>query len=736
MENASRKKAKIDPRAAVRVVLDKHASQNDANRDDVPSTDANRLNRVRVKRLANAANAQQEIDSHAYFLIDRTIRLRHGGLTDALPTVLYLEKQEGVALSRVATFYSESGSGKSAELIGMSFTHCLDLAIVFSMPSDSESLSDIPKRNEKGHQLLTQRVKTVVTPFQKLVDELIAALPDAAVLKLGIAIDEGSSCPNVVRSVISDQDALSLALHKIFPKHEGKINFNFAVAGTGVSGISVGSNLSNMNPMAPSATKETIIEHMINARLDEIQMQFVPHGETETETLTLKYLKSEYKVLFEFLKNARMASIFFKHLAILKKDDSQLDYIGLTKNVIDGYIATNGLSKLNCVEMKTEFAACAFAVLLFQFGMPVDLSQEEFNDYNQTFKCGVTFGGGLLACDTSLTMRHLVNKFGLLVLTGEPSVGTNTKIIYSMSPAMQLVALHLLGVPVEQLIERSAFGFEVLSTQTIKAALAAASVIHASTRPSIKDVLTTVGFQLLDPKSTSSEVTELWKKLDSLKIVPHVFNLDEFPGKEPKKKLYNTLFMEVELEVDTFLFGDEGDSKKAVQIDKNVLKMLNNCTPKTNTDSGSFYPPITALNYGNSPFADGLVSFYVQDTEPGMPTNQDPFMMSIFNQAKDKLGVKKTLAVATLETHAERCSSTMLDKIFGELRLLCVSAPNKASVISKKICKERNWLPRSMASSLILKELMSALNKDRSLEGRIEEHAVFVDEAGNTIEWQ
>ena len=106
------------------------------------------------------------------------------------------------------------------------------------------------------------------------------------------------------------------------------------------------------------------------------------------------------------------------------------------------------------------------------------------------------------------------------------------------------------------------------------------------------------------------------------------------------------------------------------------------------------------------------------------------------NQAIDKLGysgeAKGSLPIAKLRAHAERCSDSVLDGLFGKKRLLFVSTLSIVDFKAKRKVKvERRWLPRALDRCVILAELVKTLTNQRSLECHQFTYADCVDKTGN-----
>jgi hypothetical protein len=156
-----------------------------------------------------------------------------------------------------------------------------------------------------------------------------------------------------------------------------------------------------------------------------------------------------------------------------------------------------------------------------------------------------------------------------------------------------------------------------------------------------------------------------------------------------------------------------------------VLTRLNYAEDCTTDDSSLL--PVTCINYGNSPFADGFVTFYVKEKD-----NDTPFKFTVMNQSKDyhnetKLDAKK------LNVHAYTGQDKLLDNVFGEKRLLCVSGAHDV-VVAKKTCRtKRNFMPFAADKSMLLKELLGKLESQRNIRIRTSTFGAFLKD-GKLVE--
>lgn len=310
-----------------------------------------------------------------------------------------------------------------------------------------------------------------------------------------------------------------------------------------------------------------------------------------------------------------------------------------------------------------------------------------------------------------------------------------------MRASQQLIALSLLGVDLSELVRSDPFGFEVLSTHTMKAALAASSVVAWEARKSVKEALEKVGC-MKDKKATHSETVAEWEELGSYFVVRHEFNpVFNERGEERWRgdDGVPTRLLNVELEVGR----SDDDTTDVLFIERPYREDLYTAYPDA---KGDFHPPIAAVNHGNSALADGYITCFVAKKEWAkvvtdgavVEWNQDqgPVKFTAMNQAKDKLGFKGTpkgqLPVTKLKTHAERCRDPVLDGLFGKKRLLFVSTPMNMSA-QGSASVERRWLPRAMVNCKILEGLMGPLSIQRTCEARRQTYADCVDGNGRVI---
>lgn len=109
-------------------------------------------------------------------------------------------------------------------------------------------------------------------------------------------------------------------------------------------------------------------------------------------------------------------------------------------------------------------------------------------------------------------------------------------------------------------------------------------------------------------------------------------------------------------------------------------------------------------------------------------------MCTIMNQAKD-YAVDTKLKYAQLKDHAHRCHQSVLNGVFGENRLLCLSGRGK--IISSPTARHSKYgrphLPFRVNESGVMTGLLSLLDAKRSKKSRVEVNATIVDESGYPV---
>jgi hypothetical protein len=211
---------------------------------------------------------------------------------------------------KIAVYYSSSGSGKTAELVGSSVTRGCDLAIVLTVENDptqreynefestaranwsseetknvtgsfakeltsptsqDESLDDSGKHEMQIQHLINKQasgeaIQRKMTNLFKQQSQYLTQMLKAASkadrpLKLVLAIDEASSCPCLIRGILRfHQFVKDLVLEAITDGlYQGepslcpifKLEVEISIAGTGVSSSTIGSLPDNFVVVTP-----------------------------------------------------------------------------------------------------------------------------------------------------------------------------------------------------------------------------------------------------------------------------------------------------------------------------------------------------------------------------------------------------------------------------------------------------------------------------------------------------
>eukprot|EP00978_Attheya_sp_CCMP212_P024777 scaffold78489_cov58-Attheya_sp.AAC.2 len=496
-------------------------------------------------------------------------------------------------------------------------------------------------------------------------------------------------------------------------------------------------------------------------------------GAIKLSAITLDAIKDNLPILYCMMENARMASIALKFLRDIVANKNPI--VIVEKDIVDHvcalFISSNGISSISRNPViKNAIGTCAFAVMLFQRNAPDFQGRDkDKNTYRLDLTCGFDFDPSVtrtyIVETQKIAMKKLVSTFGLL----KPNDYDTMTTPFKMQPSQQLIALSLLGIDLSQLVHP--FGFEVLSTHTMKAALAASSAVAWRDRKSVKETLGKVGC-MVDETGTHEDTKCEWEGLKDYFVVCHDYKEDK--DGTPMRLL------NAELEVcslgrkggaiakggvtnndsDSKDGGasasantsgsseNDGDTKKVLYIEKVYRKDLFDAFPApAAAQNRIFHPPITAVNYRNSALADGLITCFVAKKEwakkgeidSEMIWNIDPVKFTAMNQAKDKLGYsgkpKGPLPIAKLRAHAERCSDPVLDGFFGKKHLLFASTPSSLNLKVKRLgTVEMRWLPRALDESKILMELMATLNSQRTLKNRQKRYTDCVDETGKLVD--
>lgn len=147
----------------------------------------------------------------------------------------------------------------------------------------------------------------------------------------------------------------------------------------------------------------------------------------------------------------------------------------LAQNVVKLFIGSNGMNNLGA-DGQREAAASALAVHLFrrfpQFAVDVPKSSAGVAKWASDMK--------FFDFATSFTVKKLVQTCGLLE-PGQPvdvfHRGATIAPPLKMTPPPQLVALFILGLELDSMLDPTWFGFELMSTHIVKCAISASLAI-------------------------------------------------------------------------------------------------------------------------------------------------------------------------------------------------------------------------------------------------------------------
>jgi hypothetical protein len=619
--------------------------------------------------------------------------------------------------------YSASGTGKTVDLAGSSASLGAHLTIIVSVKEPEGDYDTTDARNEASMVLLQNKCKKVLK-YTPILGKLRKLATKEFPLKIVFAIDEGSSCKNLVRSIIDNQHNSKKAIAAGLLFDTDTLGVRFMVGGTGAATGTIGSNTPNFIAVNPTGISHTA--DLCNLFLGDSVILTLP-GETEAQQVTYQTIVDKLPALATLMTNGRMSSIAARMLRKWDRADPVVE-ANIVSTTVASYMQSNRMQELaGKHELRHLVAACAFAVHLFQWtkdnGDAAPSNNALYQDFMDSMTCGVTFiprAISLVGLTHMNPIQRIVRHFGLLEPTlRPPRPGEKAYNLFVMRPAQQLVALTMLGIDTASMLEASPFGFEVLSTHVAKCAIAVSSAIDVSTRPDLQKILTKIGFTV-DEHATSDAIITDWEELAFYKAAD--YKLDDSDNLAS-----DTRQMKVELDL---YKGEKGED--LLQIDKAAFQTLSKMEAVTlaEGDDGTrlaFAVPSTWIDYGASPLADGFVSFFCKDYRLPLKkpfrfffwkeyreSLKKPFRFTLMIQAKDyhndnQLNIKK------LNEHAARCSDVSLDGVFGKNRLLCV-AGNAGVIHAKKSCTvKRNFMPFASNSGKILSDLLETLESQSML---------------------
>ena len=710
------------------------------------------------------------------------VDFRHEGQRGREPPKIYLRDLSEIE-GKVHLFYSSSGSGKTVELVGSALSRNCHLAIVISPKDgqheysdndddddDDDEDDDDDKPNQKGYQtdrktnllrrmrrrLRRQRrlrgkaikykdlfhsVRDVVqnSSVQEGMGNLIDAIKNGntTTLRLVVAIDEASRCPDLVRSIINDitgaENEVRSVFDHVFPVVDKtgvnyKMSVVFSVAGTGAISSTAGACPGNFSTLMPAFVLQH--EYLRNKFLSYIPAKLVPGSGAERWKLD-KCIDECLPVVATMMENGRMASIAC-HL--LRKHD---DFVPIVESLFVEEIAllfmrSNGLDSLLGGYSTYPVASAALAVHLFQ-GQRDEFFPIEKNKY-QDAVCNLEFGISLSRTIGGTNIRTIVSNYGLLEPKYETwSPGSRIKKPFTMRASQQIIALHMMGMKVDILLGATPYGIEGLSTHLVKCAVAASLAVAEDERPNLQEVLSKIGF-FVDENMTSEAIKSEWDGLRQYKAIGckwerRIHGPDLSTLKEAFKRTY-------QMQVGLHIRPDDGEEDKLLVIDKLLSEALESLKP----DPKAFLAPITCHNSGINDFADGFVTFYVGkisasssspsqelETDQGKDTgNTQPERFTIMNHPKGCHSI--SLDTTTLNDYAKRGRLNILDPYFGKKRLLCVPTTSTSLIFNENSCPTKlDFVPYCVDKCLVLQQLMTKLQNQKSMNHRVETHGVVLN---------
>lgn len=574
-------------------------------------------------------------EEYAYYVALSDVQFRHAGDPDktAAPAKVSLVRPpvnvKGNEISYakldsiVGVHYSSSGTGKTVDLAGASYIRKTQLSFFTSIEDgylSGQEFLDTIQRNKSAIEAFKRQLFNLLTQEKvRGVENILGGILSVGELRLSVCLDEASKCPVIVRSIISNptlaeeavRNAICEAIQEFgkenkSAEHQDKaalqdasqrLRVLFSVGGTGASCGSVGSMEKNYEHLKTSASLQP--EKVYNALLtDMVKDEELRHTYSYNAITTNTLLK----VLVD--GNARMTSILVQSIGDMGSD-AHLDNRAILVDTLEKFPKSNGLQCLEDQASKCKVAAQAVAVHLFQkkYEVPVDADRQAEALIKMDYH-GVNFEKSI-GPYPSIT---LVAQFGLLEPEPFSAGGEEIAEPFRLPPAMQVMTMFMMGFSNISPLELSSFGFEVLSTQMIKSAIAAALTVSFSTRPNLDEILCKqLKFQLPDEMST--EGAKAWlRKLSSLKPVQIKLSKDDFRRTRLHRARAAIKQKIVKREdgghkVARYVFFDEelGDELIGLSQDED------GCT--------GFCPPLCSVSTGNSDLVDGYVTFFVTSIE-------------------------------------------------------------------------------------------------------------------------
>ncbi|CAB9504085.1 expressed unknown protein [Seminavis robusta] len=536
-------------------------------------------------------------------------------------------------------------------------------------------------------------------------------------VKLVLAVDEASSCPRVIRGMLRFPKPIKGSVKEFLNMELGLdeklFDIKISIAGTGVASSTIGSVPKNFRVLKPY--HEDHFEDIINHKLQHEPLVLeVPWRPQQEKICDLKTIRSELPVLASLVVNGRLASITLAQLRKCATSKEEVKEGVLASRIVSKFLDSNGLMEIaQDEERKPIVAASALAVHFFADRDEFKLSVPDDSQEVAKFAMNMDF----FPLSTGVLVKDMVSTYGLL----EPACpverrhrGQSIAPPLKMSTPQQLVAIFMMGLDLESMLEPTWFGFELMSTHFIKCAIAASAAVHPNKRPSVHDALRCLGFK--SNKGTSSTVKGVWEELSKWEAV--------FSNSDIKSPYYTrTRQLQVGLKI-----VESSNYGELLQLEEKLEDAIRSTNAPC--DSSGKVPPIAFINEGNSPLFDGGVTFLAVDRESKeIGELGDVCTMSILNQAKDFHGDSK-IDATKLNEHAERVGKPLLDWVFGQKRLLCVSSTSSSLLVASGTAKDRDYLPYDFTRSKLLAPLLRSLKDQRWLKTRTEKYTRLYDAGG------
>lgn len=268
------------------------------------------------------------------------------------------------------------------------------------------------------------------------------------------------------------------------------------------------------------------------------------------------------------------------------------------------------------------------------------------------------------------------------------------------------------------MIELGFSGFKVASTQIVKGALAAASMVKLSEAPTVYEVLSKLDFSYMRtlPGEELKDFTDytLMESFKRMYVSRHtstmIWNEDlietyrqGYPMKEQERK-------------DVFSMKTGGPlvglrkNRKCLSADARMMDILTSLREKSDgSGNGKLLFPFASIGYGNSPLlADGYVSFFAVGAK-----GEDKGIHTLMLQMTDSSTADSSLPFDEILTNTNRCRSKSLSIGFGRRRLMCVAYKFDDDI--RQTNKKRDYIGFTVDKSELLGKLMGLLHEQKLL---------------------